>query len=427
MTRIVNDRSQPGVLAWLMWALGALFYCYEFFLQVSPNVMVKDLMLAYNLSAAQMGYLSTSYYVAYAAMQLPVGMLLDRFGTRKPLTIAVLLCAVGALIFAYSHVFLLAAIGRFLIGLGSAFAAVSCMQIAACWLPLNRFALMTGLLLTIGMIGAWNGQAPLRILINAIGWRETLILFGFIGCALAALVLMVIRDKPRTHHVKTIQNKGFFSGLYHVIRIPQNWVVAVYGGLMFLSIPGFAGLWSVSFFSQSHNIDATNAAFIVSMIFIGFAIGAPLLGWFSDRIERRKPPMYIGTIGSLITMCAIIYGPPLSATMASLLFLGFGFFCSGFLPVFSVAREVNPPETSATALGFINTLNTAGGMIAQPVIGYLLDINWHGQMQAGIRFYDTQTYHTALIILPIAIALSLIVLFFVRETHCKDEYSEVIQ
>ncbi len=422
MTRLADDRSHPGILAWLMWVLGAIFYCYEFFLQVSPNVMVKDLMLAYNLSAAEMGYLSTSYYVAYAAMQLPVGILLDRFGTRKPLTAAVLLCALGALIFAYSDVFILAAVGRFLIGLGSAFAAVSCMQIAASWLPLNRFALMTGLLLTIGMIGAWNGQAPLRILINAIGWRETLILFGYIGCVLALIVLLVIRDKPRSSHPKNLQHKGFFAGLKHVVRLPQNWIVALYGGLMFLSIPGFAGLWSVSFFSQSHSMDSTSAAFIVSMIFIGFAVGAPLLGWFSDRIERRKPPMYIGSLGSLITMSAIIYGPPLSETMSGLLFFSFGFFCSGFLPVFSVAREVNPPETSATALGFINTLNTAGGMIAQPVIGYLLDVNWHGQMQGGVRFYDTHTYHIALSILPITIALSLIVLFFVKETHCKDEY-----
>ncbi len=421
MNSRINDNTSPGLLPWFMWSLGALFYCYEFFLQVSPNVMVKDLMLAYNLSAAEMGYLSTSYYIAYAAMQLPVGMLLDRFGTRKPLTVAVLLCALGGLIFCYTHVFIIAAIGRFLIGAGSAFAAVSCMQIAASWLPLNRFALMTGLLLTIGMIGAWNGQAPLGLLIDAIGWRPTLLLFGYIGIALALLIFLVIRDKPRVQH-STLQKTSFFAGFKHVIKGKQNWIVAIYGGLMFLSIPGFAGLWSVSFFSQSNSVTNTEAAFVVSMIFIGFAVGAPLLGWFSDRIERRKPPMYIGTLGSLLTMSIIIYGPPLSSTMAGLLFFGFGFFCSGFLPVFSVAREVNPPETSATALGFINTLNTAGGMLAQPLIGYLLDLNWQGEMQGGVRFYDTADYHIALSILPIAIALSFIVLFFVRETHCKDEY-----
>lgn len=422
MNQSDNDQSPPGLLPWFMWALGAVFYCYEFFLQVSPNIMVKDLMLAYNLSAAEMGYLSTSYYVAYAAMQLPVGMLIDRFGTRKPLTIAVLLCALGALIFGTSHIFIVAAIGRFLIGAGSAFAAVSCMQIAANWLPLNRFALMTGLLLTIGMIGAWNGQAPLGILIDAIGWRETMILFGVIGCVLAGVILLVIRDKPKQKHTVELVTPGFFSGFKHVVRHPQNWIVAIYGGLMFLSIPGFAGLWSVSFFSQSNAVSSTTAAFVVSMIFIGFAVGAPLLGWFSDRIGRRKVPMYFGTIGSLVTMCAIIYGPALSTTLAGLLFFCFGFFCSGFLPVFSVAREVNPPETSATTLGFINTLNTAGGMIVQPVIGYLLDLHWHGEMEAGVRFYDTSDYHTALSILPISIALSLVVLFFVRETHCKDEF-----
>jgi MFS family permease len=422
MNRTVDERTQPGLLPWFMWALGAVFYCYEFFLQVSPNIMVKDLMLAYHLSAAQMGYLSTSYYVAYAAMQLPVGMLLDRFGTRKPLTVAVLLCALGTVIFGTTHLFALAVFGRFLVGAGSAFAAVSCMQIAASWLPLNRFALMTGLLLTIGMIGAWNGQAPLGILINAIGWRETMMLFGVIGCVLAGVILLVIRDKPKSTHTRLLPTTSFFAGFRYIIRRPQNWIVALYGGLMFLSIPGFAGLWSVSFFSQSNSVDFTTAAFIVSMIFIGFAIGAPLLGWLSDRIERRKPPMYFGTIGSLVTMCVMIYGPALSPLLAGLLFFGFGFFCSGFLPVFSVAREVNPPETSATTLGFINTLNTSGGMIVQPLIGYLLDLNWHGEMQGGVRFYDTADYHIALSILPIAIILSLIVLFFVRETHCKDQF-----
>jgi MFS family permease len=423
MNPTLNEKSSSSLLPWFMWALGALFYCYEFFLQVSPNVMVQDLMLAYHLTAAQMGYLSTSYYIAYAAMQLPVGMLLDRFGTRVPLTIAVLLCAIGTLTFCYAHVLAVAAFGRFLIGIGSAFAAVSCMQIAANWLPLNRFALMTGLLLTIGMIGAWNGQAPLGMLIHTIGWRETLLLFGFVGCILAGIIMLVIRDKPRASHLSSHSKTSFFAGLKHVASGRQNWIVALYGGLMFLSIPGFAGLWSVSFFSQSNAVTSTEAAFVVSMIFVGFAVGAPLLGWFSDRIARRKPPMYFGTIGSLITMSTIIYGPPLSSTLAALLFFGFGFFCSGFLPVFSVAREVNPPETSGTALGFINTLNTAGGMLAQPAIGYLLDLNWHGEMQGGVRFYNTANYHIALSILPIAIALSLIVLFFVRETHCKDEYN----
>ncbi|MDQ2995206.1 MAG: MFS transporter, partial [Pseudomonadota bacterium] len=75
MEQIDTDGSRRGILPWIMWGLATLFYCYEFFLQVSPNVMVKDLMRAFDLNAAQMGYLSTSYYVAYAAMQLPVGMI----------------------------------------------------------------------------------------------------------------------------------------------------------------------------------------------------------------------------------------------------------------------------------------------------------------------------------------------------------------
>lgn len=416
------DGSRRGILPWIMWGLATLFYCYEFFLQVSPNVMVKDLMLAFNLNAAQMGYLSTSYYVAYAAMQLPVGMLLDRFGTRKPLTVAVLLCALGALLFGYASVFWVAALGRFIIGFGSAFAAVSCLQIASQWLPLNRFALVTGLLLTIGMMGAWGGQAPLGMLIQVLGWRETMLVFGLIGVVLAVIVLLVIRDKDSLHNSPDrLVPPGFFSGLRHVVHNKQMWVVAIYGGLMFLSIPGFAGLWSVSFFSHSYHLPQTTSAFVVSMIFIGFAVGAPFLGWLSDRICARKPPMYIGSVGAFFTICFILYGPMVGIYTAGTLFFIFGFFCSGFLPAFSVARELNPPETSGTALGFINTLNTAGGMLAQPIIGYLLDMKWQGTLQDGVRYYSNLDYRFALTLLPFSIFCSFIMLRFVRETHCKSQ------
>lgn len=414
-------------IPWLMWGLGTLFYFYENFLQTSVSVIVNDLMRELKINASQMGSLSAFTLYPYAIMQIPVGILIDRYGPRRLLTIATITCALGAILFGAANTFALAAAGRALIGFGSAFAAVSCMQIAASWFSLTRFALLTGAMLTIGMLGSFVAQGPLATLIPILGWRHTIMGVGVFGVVLALIIYMIMQDRHIFENLKShkIIGPGFFSGLLHIMKNKQLWIISIYGGLMFLPVPGFAGLWGVTFLMQHYSLDRMSAAFIVSMIFIGFSVGAPLLGWLSDRLERRKFPMYLGTIGSLLAIYSILYASHLPLSMITLLFFIFGFCISGFLPVFSVARETNPPETNATALGFVNTLNTLGGAATQLIIGILLDLRWNGVMENGARFYSTADYHFALSILPIAIAISLIFLFFVKETHCKQLTNEI--
>lgn len=414
-----SDKSRAGIMPWIMWTLGALFYCYEFCLQVSPSVMTNEIMKAFSVNASQLGILSGFYLYAYTLMQIPVGILLDKFGPRRLLTLATICCALGSLLFGYAPVFSVAALGRFMIGIGSAFAAVSCMHLAASWLPLRLFALMTGLMVTIGMLGAVGGEAPLSMLNNYLGWRETLILFGYIGIGLSLVMWLVIRDRIFPHTDRTISHTGFLAGVKHVLRNNQIWVTSIYGGLMYLPTPAFAGLWGVPFLVTFYGLARTTAAFFISFIFIGWAVGSPLFGVISDRIGRRKPPMFIGSIGALISILCIIYVPLPLTLMGILLFL-FGFFSSGFLPAFSIAREINPPETNATALGFVNTLNSLGAALAQPFIGLLLDFGWQGGMADGVRQYSVGNYHIALLTVPVCIGISLFILPFIKETYCKS-------
>ncbi len=128
------ETNQVSGRAFTMCVLAAVFYCYEYYLRVAPSVMGDELKLTFNLSEAAFGHLAACYYYAYTPMQIPVGMLLDRFGVRKILTIACLLCALGTYFFAATEIFSVAQISRFMIGFGSAFAYVGVLKISDVWL-----------------------------------------------------------------------------------------------------------------------------------------------------------------------------------------------------------------------------------------------------------------------------------------------------
>jgi MFS family permease len=412
------NMNTTRLLPWFMWGLAALFYCYEALLQVSPGVMVSDLMQAFSANASQLGLLAAIWFFAYSSMQIPVGIALDRLGPRRLLTLATLVCGIGSLIFGCAHILFMAGVGRLLIGLGSAFAVVSCMHICATWLPLRHFATLTGLMVTIGMLGAVGGEAPLALMVSSLGWRQTLILFGVIGLILSVAMWSVVRDK--VHNVTTTQSYNLLEGLKSVLRNKQNLIVAIYGGLMFAPTTTFGGLWGVPFLMTSYRLTRPIAAALVSLLFVGWAVGSPLFGMISDRMRRRKFPMVLGNFAALILLSMILFVPHLPLFLLGVLLFSFGFFSSGFLPSFSIIREINSPQVNATSIGFMNAFNMITGAILQPLIGLVLDLTWQGGMEQGIRAYSVSSFHIGLMLLPLGMLISLLTLPFIKETYCQS-------
>lgn len=428
----VDFTQRSSVRAAVVWGLAALFYLYELMLLVSPSVMVNDLSAEFNTSAEQLGSLSAFYYYAYALMQIPVGLLIDRFGPRKLLTVASVLCAIGCLVFAYSQNLLSAQVGRFIMGLGGSFAVVSCLKLSSMWFPIHRFALLTGLMVAIGMMGGVFGQAPVAKLVMAIGWRDASMIGAGIAFFMSVLIALIIADHPfmtpknQSHPLENHdlfaktgpQTISIIAGLKAVMKMPQVWIVSIFAGLMFVPTTGFGQLWGVPYFIERFQIPKDSAAFAVSMIFFGWAIGGPLYGWLSDKIGLRKLPMWFAAVGTLLVLLMIFY-LPVSLGQAKLLMLLLGLFSSGFVLAFSVIREINIPILTGTAIGFINTINNASGALAQPILGKLLDKFYTGAMVLGEPVYTVAVYNKALLFLPLCIVLSWFVLPFIRETHCR--------
>lgn len=417
-----KNKNLVSMHAWVIWLLSALFMFYKYALEVSPSVMTNTLMSTFHISGAALGNLAACYFYAYLLLQIPAGLLLDKIGPRKVTTLAIALCALGSLIFAKADTLLVAGIGRFLTGMGAAFAAVNCLKLIGNWFPQNQFAFMAGLMMTVAMLGAVGGQAPLAAFIDAMDWRYAIGFIGFIGLILAALFWLIVRDVSSTHkrekHLVS-QNISFWGSLKRILKNPQGWWLSIYSGFAFAPVMIFGGLWGVSFISEAFQLSSNIAAQSVSLIFIGFAVGAPTFGWFSDWLGKRVIVMFWGTLVGLITISTVVYAPGLSGSSLNFLLFLFGFSISSFLLCFTMIREISLPVLAATAIGFMNAFDALLGAASDPLTGLFLDIAWDGKLVNGARVFSVSAYKTAFLALPAFLTLALLSLRKIKETYCK--------
>ena len=193
------DKRTNYVHAWAVWTVSAVFFFYKYVIEISPSVMAKDLMASFHIGGAELGNLASSYYYSYFLMQLPVGLLLDRFGPRRITTLAIALCGIGIYFFSHSETFASAMIARFIIGIGAAFGAINIFKLCANWFPEKWFAFMAGLSMTVAMLGAIGGEGPLAAFIHLFDWRISLFYIGVSGVILAVIFYTTVRDYPRDH------------------------------------------------------------------------------------------------------------------------------------------------------------------------------------------------------------------------------------
>lgn len=407
-----QDRIPAPILGWLV---GALFFLYAWILRVSPSVMVEELMRDFAVGGAVLGQLSAWYFYGYAGMQIPVGLLLDRFGPRRLLTAAAAVCALGCVLFVTGGL-ATASLGRLLMGAGCAFSLVGAMAVAGQWFPARRFALLGGLAMMLGMAGGVFGQAPLRLAVESSSWRTTLLATALGALALSIAAWLLIRDR----RTGTGGLGAVLSTLGPVARNRQVWLNALAGLGATGPLLGFAALWGVPYLEVAYGLPPTEAAAMASVVFVGWGAGAPFFGWLSDRIGLRRPPLVVAQCVLVVALLTMLYLPGLPAVAVGILCFVIGFCGSSQIINFALAREHTLPSTSATAIGFVNMLVTGTGALFQPAVGWLLDQQWDGHIVEGARVYDVTDYRLAFGILVAASMLGLICAWAVRESYCQQ-------
>lgn len=400
--------ARTGLIAW---AVGSLFFLYGFTLRVSPSVMVDELMREFQVSALVLGNLSAIYFYVYAAVQIPVGVMMDRIGPRLLMTIACLLCALGCVLFAGAETIWVAYAGRFLIGLGSAFTWVGVLTIIATSLPAKNFAGFTGGGQLAGTAGAIIGQAPLAFAVELFGWRYSVYGLGLFGLLLTVALWSSVQ--PRVSHASmTVPLK---QSLRVAASNPQTWWLALVGMSLTGPVLAFAGLWGVPWFAAVRGLPRAEAAPLLSLVFVGWLIGAPLMGWLSDRLRRRRPLLIAGTLLSSASVAAVLYLPALDLRLVSILLFASGVGGAVMILTFAAGHDHNPDYARGAALGIINTCVVASGAVLQPLIGALLDLQWSGERVDGVRVYSASAYQWAMLCIPLGALAGFLLTFRIKE------------
>jgi MFS family permease len=423
----------PAARAWLVWGLGAVFYLIGFYLRVAPAVITDKLMADFQIGAAALGNLSAFYYYSYVAMQVPTGALADSWGPRRLLTGGALIAACGTLLFGLAPNLFWANASRLLIGGSVAVAFVAMLKLAAHWFPHRMFALVSGLALFSGLVGAVSAGVPLRVLVEWFGWRPVMVGSAGITFLAAALTWIFVRDDPGEIGCSSYappaarggpgapDRPGLRAGFREIFRFRNTWLLVLAPSGVVGPVLAFSGLWGVPFLTTHYHLTPTRAAALTSTLLVAWAVAGPLLGALSDRIGRRKPLYAAGCLITLAGWSILLLVPGLSHPLLLSLLITTGFASGCMIIGFAFAKESVPPAYAGTVSGITNMGVMIGPMILQPAIGWLLDRNWDGTMLGGVRIYDLAAYRQGFGLILAWSVLAAILILFTRETNCRQQ------
>jgi MFS family permease len=383
-------------------------------------------MKDFSIDATMLGNLSAAYFYSTIVFLLPAGQILDRISTRKVILTALLVCVLGTYCFSMAKIYEVAIFSRLLTGIGSAFCFLSCIRLASRWFHNDKLALVSGLVVTMAMLGGTIAQTPLTLLINALGnWRHAILLDAGVGLVFWGIIFFTVQDYPKEIHRTCDNDQSALEkyGYWHAMRTSylslRNWLCGFY--TCFMNLPIFligGGGFGSLYLQQVKHLTALQASYPPMMIFFGTVMGSPLAGWISDYMQLRRLPMQIGAVISIILMLIFMH---ISASLFvyALMFFLLGVVGGAQIISYPTVAESNPRLITATSVSVVSFTTLAGGAVFQPLFGYVMDKMGDVKIVHNIHIYSPRDYHMAMMIMPVAMMVALLVTFFIRETHCK--------
>lgn len=416
--KLSSAKRHRPIYPWIILIVSALFNAYSFSLQSSPGI--KELIGGSHEKIIHYVYAHSGFFYAFALFQIPIGIVIDRFGSRIFPTIGIVLCALGAILFSQSTNPWQMGASRFIMGAGGAFSFLNALKLISNWFQPKRYAFLVGMFVAMGTLGIVFLKMLFAKLSLVIEWQGAMLSYGIGGLVFACIFFFVVKDIPGSHstvHGLLEDKKRFWKDVRSVFDNAQIWVIGIAVGLMIGPLFSFEALWSVPFLETVYKVP-TNVALLFNFLFvIGYAIGSVFFGHVSTSLGRRKIFIPWGIGFSLLMILIILYPPYMGfqITMISFFTLGFaaGIINLGYVSV----HEMNPPHVTASAIAVINTFYAFFAAISQSLIAVYLQL---GEKLEYAQSYTAHDYQVSLIRLPVYLLIALIFSFFIKETYCKQ-------
>jgi len=409
-----------NILPWIIWILSSIFIIFKS-IQL-PFFDVAAAKIATSLSADEeiLSSISAIYFYTYATLQIPVGLIFDRFNAKKPLIFAITCSAIGACLFSIADDPVHAIIYRIIMGTGSAFGFIGSLKLIQEWFPPEKFSTLAGITGTATTLGGVFGL-PLDWAINAIGWREVMMVIGLMQFLLLALFYIFTREPkqpiPKNTEIEdSPKDKKTIGGIFGMLRNKQCLLNISFGTAMCVIYGGFGGLWGANYIMQYYKIEDVHAASIGSYLFIGSTIGPIFFGWLSSRIQNNKNIMLFAGIASAISLSSIVYIENLPIIVFEFILSLIGIFSGVYIISYTYAKNLYP-RLSSLSIGLLNTVVYLGIGGSQQIVGFLLQFHSNQASLENVSQLSLADYRFAFSSMVFFIIIGIISTLFLKKTN----------
>ena len=350
-------------------------YVASQFYRVANAAIAPELMAELELSAEAMGGITGLFFLAFAAAQIPTGVLLDRYGPRRTMTALFLIAVLGALTFGAANGGAVLAVGRILLGVGCAAGLMGSMVVIARWYPEERFAGLSATLFVVGGGGTLLATTPLSWAVDVIGWRGAFMAMAALTGVFAVLLYALVRDAPpgqaeAAHNGETWAE--VLAGLRAVIGNPQLWLVSAIQFAGYATVLTVVGLWGGPYLADVHGLDGVARGNVLLALNVAVLAGVALYGRIDRYVTRRKWLIVIGTVltAVILAVLALLEKPDFwTATVLLLLFAVIG---SYVMLIHAFARAILPSHLIGRGLTFQNLAVFLGIAVIQSTSGLIV-------------------------------------------------------
>ncbi|MBO1753713.1 MFS transporter [Allobranchiibius sp. CTAmp26] len=384
-----------GRRAYAVWAGGLAIYVLAVFNRSSLGVAGLIAAHRFHISSAQLATFVMVQLGVYAAMQVPVGALLDRVGSKVLLSVGVVLMSLAQLAFAFAHSFAVGIIARVFVGMGDAMTFVSVLRLVALWIPPARTPLVTQMTGVIGQLGALAAATPLVAVLRGFGWETSFLIASGTGLVLGVVMVLVVKDTPYAAAERTELK---LRAVARAVRLSWREPGTRLGLWCHFTLPFssnlFTMIWGFPFLTRGEGLSSGAASLLLSLMVIVSLITSPLLGIYLGRFPYSRSTLVLSALATIVTVWTVVllwHGPaPLWVLLVLVAVTAVG--APGSMIGFDLARSFNPLERIGSATGIVNVGGFAASLAAVFAVGVVLDRICPG----GPSAYTTAGFQAAL-------------------------------